>query len=240
MPGMSARNSGTGLFRHTWPILITAVARFDFWAGHMLGRQRMARQFFFSLSWGYKGRRFRSSGPPSFLRSDRSGHAHLRAYCSCAPPDQPLLTKPQAPSAALTGIPPNGPGPARYPSGLVFPADRGSLRRRQCADQLRHPRQLRLAGGTARCFQHSTQDPPNQRQDASGAPNQPLAEIFTASSGTIAGLATSPSVVAMKRLLVRQFYVTSSLGCGPNLSGRASAVSTSSLSADQDTALTRT
>jgi hypothetical protein len=150
MPGMSARNSGTGLFRHTWPILITAVARFDFWAGHMLGRQRMARQFFFSLSWGYKGRRFRSSGPPSFLRSDRSGHAHLRAYCSCAPPDQPLLTKPQAPSAALTGIPPNGPGPARYPSGLVFPADRGSLRRRQCADQLRHPRQLRLAGGTAR------------------------------------------------------------------------------------------
>ena len=150
------------------------------------------------------------------------------------------FTKPQAPSAALTGIPPNGPGPARYPSGLVFPADRGSLRRRQCADQLRHPRQLRLAGGTARCFQHSTQDPPNQRQDASGAPNQPLAEIFTASSGTIAGLATSPSVVAMKRLLVRQFYVTSSLGCGPNLSGRASAVSTSSLSADQDTALTRT
>jgi len=60
------------------------------------------------------------------------------------------FTKPQAPSAALTGIPPNGRGPARYPSGLVCPAARGSLRRRQCADQLRHLRQLRLAGGTAR------------------------------------------------------------------------------------------
>ena len=104
------------------------------------------------------------------------------------------VTKPRGRCATSPGIPADAHAPVRCPSDFVFPEDRGSLRRRQYADQSQDRLYLRPVCRTARRCQHSIHQLPNHPQkDAVGIPNQVViqSQRLQATSWSLPGWATA-------------------------------------------------